>query len=411
MRVNNIRDDSLYEEDYRVRICTCGTRGFMSEFLYILGRTFSSDPLYLISDDSSIELNLIKPVLLRRAEIASHIQVKITALNGVTFDKEEMPQHFTSGLLPEENDWTDPLTARFWIHDITAEIPRNLRLVLKLPNKSKRAMKNKNVLNIEIIYKGRDRKERKLECLVPYERIPRKESKNTDADLLEVAKHESRLFAMKSLVDSSECMRRLDRSAARDALHDGANTIRDFGDQLQAKLSEDSYGILVHYTEPILINFQYFDHHLGDFTLRWDDAWGMLMSLVSSLSRESPTTPEVYVGGTEMYVSNELDDFLDVLYAALEDMYKENELPEEGIGFYKSSIPLDLPEDNAGEDENLKEGGEEEEGEGESTSQLLVNSRKSPQSTPSSKISSEQHHSSILSKYSMESKVNGVIGN
>ena len=65
--------------------------------------------------------------------------------------------------------------------------------------------------------------------------------------------------------------------------------------------SEEHYDSLTTYTQPILDNLEHAESMLDDLTIRYDDAWGRMKALSSSLARESPSSAGVYAPGAEMF--------------------------------------------------------------------------------------------------------------
>lgn len=73
---------------------------------------------------------------------------------------------------------------------------------------------------------------------------------------------------------------------------------------------------------------------VGDYNVRWDDAWARLKALSSCLSRETPTATGVYVEGAAMYETRELQKKLNAMSSTLRDLYRSKGLTTDTIDKY-----------------------------------------------------------------------------
>jgi len=49
-RVDALRDECHFDDDYTVKFSTLGTGGFLPELIYDIGHEFSTDPFYFVDD-------------------------------------------------------------------------------------------------------------------------------------------------------------------------------------------------------------------------------------------------------------------------------------------------------------------------------------------------------------------------
>ena len=58
---------------------------------------------------------------------------------------------------------------------------------------------------------------------------------------------------------------------------------------------------LTEWLEAAVSNVEHCQRFVGHLAVRWDDAWGRLKALESSVAREVPTSAAVYAAGAELY--------------------------------------------------------------------------------------------------------------
>ena len=336
-RVDSIRTECQFADDYSIKISTLGTGGFLPELVFNVGQAFSSDAFYFLDENTNVELNLMKPVLLREFAMVSAVTVTLTALNGVLLDKEDMTNEYEAvdPDIPEDAP-VDLTKAEYFIHDIAADMRRHLYCVLTLPHKHKRHLKNKDVMTLQIRYRDRNLLVRTVERTLTYADLPLKEVRTEEKDLIIAAEQHCRISAQKVLDVAAEYMKSLKRKSARDTISAGAAAIRDFFGHVGTLICEETLEYLLHQIEPILINLEHTERHLADLSVRWDDAWARLKAISSSLGREVPTAGGVYSEGGELFVPPQVDESLENLVSRLRDMYMALGLSTETIDSYKT---------------------------------------------------------------------------
>ncbi|KAK2169337.1 hypothetical protein LSH36_11g12001 [Paralvinella palmiformis] len=332
-RMKDLKEECHFERDYTIKICTMGTGGFLPEAVYSIGSAFSSDAFYFLEEDSNLELNMMKPVLFRQNGLVSSISVVVTPLNGVTLNVQEMTDDY---LNPElESSGNTPDGATYFIHDICVNMYRHIVCSLLLPKKHKKLLKGKDVLRLVVEYRNATMQACVIEKTVTYEELPRKDVNNKDPDLAVNAVQNSRMSAQRMLNDAALAMKKLDRTTAKNLLQDGVNEIRSYLELVDAQVaSEESHLLLNNELEPILVNLENCTNYLGDFTVRWDDAWGRIKALSSSIAREVPTASGIYVHGAELYNAPKVQDKLSELCDKLKDIYTSLGLATDTIDRY-----------------------------------------------------------------------------
>ena len=321
-RIGNIKKDCHYEDDYTIKMTTLGTAGFMPELIFDIGQAFSSDAYYFLDETSHLELNLIRPLVLRQVGMVSNVRIKVTGLNGVTLEKGEMNAEYRD---PERSS-DDPTVAYYVIHDMFADLRRHLTCSINLPPKHKKLLKDKDVCMMEIQYRDSQLTTHALEKKVGYADLPRKEVKNMEPNLLFYAKEESRSITYTALNTAADRMKKLDRKGAKKILSYAVASIREHCENMSLKLSEMNHADLVAHSEPMLLNMEHCNKIMGDFTVRWDDGWARLKALSSSLGREVPNAAGVFVPDSEIYTTQKINDKISEMCYKLTDIYKSHGL-------------------------------------------------------------------------------------
>ncbi len=333
--IRSLKKDNKFSEDYTVKLTTLGTGGFLPELLYDIGQTFSSDAFYFLEEGTSLELNLMKPVLLRDSALVSSVNVDIKTMHGVLLDKENMTNEYEQ-CNEDDSQTLDASSAHYCIHDIAADLQRHLVCILRLPSKHKKALKNKEIMTMKVKYRDRNLVMRTVQKTLSYIDLPPKNKNTLEKDIIIASEHETRLSAQKSLDRSADSMKKLDRASAKHSIQTGANYIRDYSEYIGTIVSEESYEYLLHKIDPLVANLDYCDRFLGDLSVRWDDAWARLKAMSSSLAREVPTASGVYLHGAELFVPQHVDERMDDLCSRLREMYVALGLSTETIDRYKT---------------------------------------------------------------------------
>ena len=269
--------------------------------------------------------------------MVSHMKIRLTAVNGVLLDKEKMTNEYELYDF-EGNNIFDETGANYVIHDIAADMTRHLVCYLRLPAKHKKALKNKDVLTLEIKFRDSHLQMRTQEYKVAYTDIPQKENKTPEQDLINACEHEVRIAAKKGLDRAANFMKKLDRARAKRSVTLAGNAIRDLSEYITTLgfIPEETQENFTHHVEPVLANLEYCDKFIGDLAIRWDDVWARLKAMSSCLSREVPTADGVFVEGTEPFQPKQVDDKMDNLAALLRDIYTSKGLSTETIDNYRT---------------------------------------------------------------------------
>jgi len=96
---------------------------------------------------------------------------------------------------------------------------------------------------------------------------------------------------------------------------------------------------LTEWLEASVANVEHCRQLVGDLAVRWDDAWGRLRALQSSVSREVPTSAGVYAAGAELYPAPAVmrQRLVDVS-STLKDMYVARGLETYVLEQYQSVV-------------------------------------------------------------------------
>ncbi len=342
MLVNVCGDSEEEKLTHRDFAPVAGTGGFLPELIYDISQTFSSDAFYFLDENTNMELNLIKPVLLRQAAMVSNVHVSLAAVNGVTLDRQEMTNEYEL-LEPEGNNNNNvgvisDTQANYLIHDIAADMTRHLVCYVQLPAKHKKVLKNKDVLTLEVKFRDSNLQMRSQEYKVAYSSIPKHENKTDETNLITACEHEVRITAKKGLDRAANFMKKLDRARAKRSVQLAAEAIRTLCEYIAplAYISEETQDNFTHQVEPVLANLEYSEKFIVDLAVRWDDVWARLKAMSSCLGREVPTADGVFVEGTEPFQPKQVDDRMDNLAALLRDIYASKGLSTETIDNYRT---------------------------------------------------------------------------
>lgn len=320
-RIKVIREECHFENDYVIKFSSLGTGGFMPELLYNIGHTFSSDAFYFLNEDASIELDLMLPILLKQNSAVDGLKVTITGLNGVQFDYSHMSKEY---MVPESSETGNAGSRQsFFIYDIAYASSRHIGCCLKLPHKHKKVLKGKEILKIEVSYRDAFLCSRTMEKVISYAEIPPKENKNDEACVLVTAKQECRLIACRALDKAAQLVAKLDRTTAKDTLQTAVRDLRSYFEYISNDFctSEEGHIELSDWVDSLVTNLEKCDRFIGDFAVRWDDAWGRIKALQSSLSREVPSSTGVFADGAEIFCAPKVKERLHGLSDLLREMY------------------------------------------------------------------------------------------
>ena len=279
----------------------------------------------------------MKPILFRQSANVSYISVEVAALNGVQFNRQAMSREYEK--YDAENKLADDTKSiKYFIHDIPSDMEKNLILKLKLPNKHKKCLKNKDVLRIRFHYRDCDMAIHEMERQVPYVDVPRKQKYNLERNVLISAHHVIRHVTQKYLTRSCVYIHKLDRASAKNELEIGSNEITDFLEQTTSLVSESAMEKLTEFSLTFKTTLEYCIEFIGDLSVRWDDAWARMKAIASSLSRELPTAAGVFKDDSPVYRADKVDDELAILCRYLTDIYKSLGLSTDVVEQYGNVI-------------------------------------------------------------------------
>lgn len=247
----------------------------MPELLYNIGQSFSSDAFFFLNEDASIELDLMLPILLKQNCAVDSLKVTVSGLNGVLFDYASMPCEY--GMVSEvcekdptaEKDTVVSSRLSYFVYDIAYESTRHMSCCLKLPHKHKKLLKGKQVLRIEVTYRGAFLCTHTTEKCVAYAELPAKENRNDESSVLVAARHECRFNTCEALERAAQLVAKLDRTAVKDSLQTGVFNLRGFFEFIsQFCSSEEGHIELSDWVDLLVANLEKCDRFVGDFAVR-----------------------------------------------------------------------------------------------------------------------------------------------
>jgi hypothetical protein len=157
-------------------------------------------------------------------------------------------------------------------------------------------LKGNDVIKINVSYKDQSLCSRSLEHRVPYSTVPLKDSQNSEADVLLVARQEVRRRACIGLGLAARSVARLDRQSAKSTLSATADDISEYVDSIfdGPITDEERRAELTSYIAGISVNLAHFERLISDLAVRWDEVWARIKAIESSMSREVRTSTVLF---------------------------------------------------------------------------------------------------------------------
>ena len=238
-----------------------------------------------------------------------------------------------------------------------------------------KVLKGKEVLTVDVVYRDATLSSRTAELTVYYGDLPVKEAQineqallfttlqkiksrvhdeqavltkvhkkiksrvNDEHALLVTAHQQIRCRVVVGVCAAAASVGRLDRSSAVEHLRTTVDDLRNIQDTIMDDLGEEARLDLTEWLEAAVANVDYCSRFVRDLAVRWDDAWGRLKALESSVSREVPTSAAVYVPGSELYPApNMMKDRMVEISSMLKDMYLARGLETEVLEQYQNVV-------------------------------------------------------------------------
>jgi len=185
-----------------------------------------------------------------------------------------------------------------------------------------KALKAKDVLKVKVSYRDSTLTSRTAEHVVTYAELPAKEAQNDEEAMLVTARQRIRCRVVRGIAAAAQFVGRLDRSSAVDQLRSTVDELRKIHDSIMDDLGEESRLDLTEWLDAAVANVEHCQRFVADLGVRWDDAWGRLKALESSISREVPTSAAVYATGSELYQApGTMRERMVEVSSMLKDMY------------------------------------------------------------------------------------------
>ena len=200
-------------------------------------------------------------------------------------------------------------------------------------------MKGKDVLKVDVSYRDSSLTSRIAELTVSYAELPGKTPQNDEYSTLVTARQQIRCRVVRGLSAAAESVGRLDRSSAIELLRSTVDDLRSIHDAVMDDFGEESRLDLTEWLDAAVANVEHCQRFVGDLAVRWDDAWGRLKALESSVSREVPTSAAVYVSGSELFQApSTMKERLVEVSSMLKDMYVGHGLETDVLEQYQNVV-------------------------------------------------------------------------
>ena len=207
------------------------------------------------------------------------------------------------------------------------------------------ALRNKDVLKVDVSYRDASLTPRTAELTVSYSDLPAKDAHNDDEALLVVAHQRIRCRVVRGLAAAAACVARLDRSSAVDLLRSTVDDLRAVHDAAMDDLGDEARLDLTEWMEAAVANAEHCRRLVGHLAVRWDDAWGRLKALESSVAREVPAAAAVYAAGSALFQAPDaMRERIAEVSCALRDMYVARGLETEVLEQYQNVATAELPD-------------------------------------------------------------------
>jgi len=200
-------------------------------------------------------------------------------------------------------------------------------------------LKGKDVLKVDVSYRDSSLTSRIAELTVSYAELPGKTPQNDEYSTLVTARQQIRCRVVRGLSAAAESVGRLDRSSAIELLRSTVDDLRSIHDAVMDDFGEESRLDLTEWLDAAVANVEHCQRFVGDLAVRWDDAWGRLKALESSVSREVPTSAAVYVSGSELFQApSTMKERLVEVSSMLKDMYVGHGLETDVLEQYQNVV-------------------------------------------------------------------------
>ena len=303
--INNMIDQmNLMGKGNHVNITTCASGRHRHNLLYRISEEFSSDAFYFIDDSSSIELDMIKPLILRKTAVASDIKIYIDCHQSLQMNKSKMMCNFMccddddqSSYISHGHDPMDTRSCRYshcqhveyYIHDLAESMVKHLTCYLKLPATDLQALQDQTAVTIELVYRDLfTNKIRKRKLAIPFSKLPQHTLQSTEKSLILSGQQKARRTACYGLHHAAELLQRgKTTSQSIGILNQAIDDIRQHCQDVNDMIRSESSSYLISYINPLV--------DVLNYCLKLIDSpskatWAKIKALASSLEREMPTT-------------------------------------------------------------------------------------------------------------------------
>lgn len=200
-------------------------------------------------------------------------------------------------------------------------------------------LKGKDVLRVDVSYRDSTLTPRTAELSVTYAELPAKNVLDDEQALLVSARQQIRSRVVRGVSAAATSVGRLDRSSAVEHVQSAIDDLRHIHDSVMDDLGEESRLDLTEWLDAAVANLEHAGRFVRHLAVRWDDAWGRLKALESSVSREVPTSAAVYVSGSELYQApNTMKERMIEVSSMLKDMYVARGLETDVLEQYQNVV-------------------------------------------------------------------------
>ncbi|XP_078586728.1 uncharacterized protein LOC144868411 [Branchiostoma floridae x Branchiostoma japonicum] len=355
---------------------------YRPKLLCEVAQNLGSDAFFWLSDDTDFEVDMMIPIVLRETCLVSNIRIALRTLNGVTFDFLKMPSPFMVSSA-ENNNKT---AAKYFIHDISADMLKHIPCSLLLPNDYKKTLQDKDVMEVNIAYKDLENVEREICTRIPFNSTSlgeimkndkyentKRNSKSADlpsnrgtptrnrmdtstrrlrapteaqmhvvayADcnhqsdmngvqrgqqaIAKTAQEDCRMVTVGTINKAAEFVDYRDYSYSLRLVNGGIDEIKRIKSEIRTIADEDSRTIVGSFAATMIDSLGYCVTLLGD---PQESHWARMKAMASSLATESPTAGGVFGGDKRPYLPPSVARSIEK-YRAIVNLRKGPKSPE-----------------------------------------------------------------------------------
>ncbi|XP_066276361.1 uncharacterized protein [Branchiostoma lanceolatum] len=164
----NAAKEASFSSSVSLPISTFTIGGYRPDLLYEISQRLGSDSFFWINDFDNFEADMMIPVYLRETSLVTDILVNLRAINGVTFDIDQMK---SSRMVDPPDGTSDYVSIAYYFHDISADMFKHIPCYLNIPDDYEDALGDEGIMEVHITYRDFNNIEREINAVIPLKLI------------------------------------------------------------------------------------------------------------------------------------------------------------------------------------------------------------------------------------------------